>query len=1069
VLSWTGRAAQYLGGAYMLIAAFASVRESHAWRISLEAALREERDFSAAVLDTAGALVVVLDTQGRITRFNRACERLTGYPAPDVLGRVFWEFLIPPEDTAAVMEAWKAIDPIRGPIRHENHWLTREGTRRLIDWSNTALPGEAGEVRHIIAIGIDITERKQAEEALRESRAKLEAAFASMTEAIFIADAQGRLIDFNDEFVRYHRFQNRQECSTTIADCPRYLDVYFEDGTPAPPERWAMARALRGETASNIEYMLRRKDTGETWWGSYNFGPIKDNNGRIVGAIVAGREITERKRAEKALRESEEHYRLLFNSMMEMFLIVEPVYDQEGRPIDYTFLDVNPAYERFVGTPRDQLVGRSAKRVFRVVEDYWVELFARVAKTGEPAHYEDYGVEHGRTYELRAWRTGENQVAFIVDDVSERKRAEEALKKSEERFRSVFTSNVAALGIWDAQGRLLDANDRFLELIGYTRAAFEAGQVRWDEATPPEMRQRDYDAVQELQAGRKIKPYEKEFVRPDGTRVPVIIGGSILPGTPDIGVAFAVDISDRKQAEESLRRITEELQAVMEAVPTAIFISRDPECRTIIGNRAAREIVALPPNANLSKSAPEEERPTQWQEMREGVPIAPEDLPLQQAARGKEIRDYKMDLVFQDGTVKSILGQAMPLKNQEGKPQGGVAVLLDITAIKKAEETLRELNATLESKVAQRTVELQQRAKQLQKLALELSQAEERERRRIAVILHEDLQQQIAGAKFHLSLVRNRVQDDRLRTDVAQVDELLKEAIEKSRTLSRDLSPAVLHMNDLAELLQWLANQVRGQQGLNVTVEVRGDMMLQSEALATFLFRAAQEMLFNIVKHAHVRAAAIRVRRIGRYAGVSVSDRGCGFDPQELKETSGIGLFSIRERTELLGGRLKVKSAKGQGSRFSIVVPDSPKVKKGETATENVAHACAPASSPSAHGAVRVLVVDDHDIVRDGLAAMLREAPGIEVVGEAPDGREAINKALALHPDVVLMDVSMPLLSGEEATRQIKTRLPKTRVIALSMYDEAEKKEKMFEAGAEGYILKTVSAEDLIAAIRGKE
>ena len=173
VLSWTGRAAQYLGGAYMLIAAFASVRESHAWRISLEAALREERDFSAAVLDTAG-VVVVLDAQGRITRFNRACERLTGYPAAEVLGRVFWEFLIPPEGMAPVMEAWKAIDPIRVPTRHENHWLTCAGTRRLIDWSNTVLPGETGEVQHIIAIGIDITERKRAEEELKRHRQHLE-------------------------------------------------------------------------------------------------------------------------------------------------------------------------------------------------------------------------------------------------------------------------------------------------------------------------------------------------------------------------------------------------------------------------------------------------------------------------------------------------------------------------------------------------------------------------------------------------------------------------------------------------------------------------------------------------------------------------------------------------------------------------------------------------------------------------------------------------------------------------------------------------------------------------------
>jgi signal transduction histidine kinase/ActR/RegA family two-component response regulator len=153
-------------------------------------------------------------------------------------------------------------------------------------------------------------QRRQAEEALRESRAKLEAALASMTEAIFIADGEGQFTDFNDAFVRYHRFQGKEECSKAIAECPNYIDAYFEDGTSAPIDMWAMPRALRGETGSNIDYMLRRKDTGETWWGSYSFGPIKDNDNRIVGAVVCAREITARKRMEEELRRSHDQLEL---------------------------------------------------------------------------------------------------------------------------------------------------------------------------------------------------------------------------------------------------------------------------------------------------------------------------------------------------------------------------------------------------------------------------------------------------------------------------------------------------------------------------------------------------------------------------------------------------------------------------------------------------------------------------------------------------------------------------------------------------------------------------------------
>jgi CheY-like chemotaxis protein len=240
-----------------------------------------------------------------------------------------------------------------------------------------------------------------------------------------------------------------------------------------------------------------------------------------------------------------------------------------------------------------------------------------------------------------------------------------------------------------------------------------------------------------------------------------------------------------------------------------------------------------------------------------------------------------------------------------------------------------------------------------------------------------------------------------------------------------------------------------------------------------FLFRAAQEMLFNVVKHAHVREAALRVRRVGRHVCLSVSDEGRGFDPQELRETSGFGLFSLRERIELLGGRMTIKSIKDRGSRFRIVVPDARKAEDrgsqteagtGKTGKQLPSFVVRP---PSSDPILRVLLVDDHEIVREGLASLLQEAPGILVVGEAANGREAINLAGELRPDVVIMDVSMPLMSGDEATRQIKTFLPGTRVIALSMYDEADKIERMQRAGAEGYVLKTAPSEELLAAIRG--
>jgi PAS domain S-box-containing protein len=139
-----------------------------------EAALRHEHDFIEAVLEVAGALVVVLDRQGRIERFNRACERTTGYTFAEVHGRPLWDMFLLPEERQSVMSVFLQLRAGDFPLNHENYWLTKDGRRRLIAWSNNCLINEQGEVEHVIATGLDITEARLAEEALQRAHGELE-------------------------------------------------------------------------------------------------------------------------------------------------------------------------------------------------------------------------------------------------------------------------------------------------------------------------------------------------------------------------------------------------------------------------------------------------------------------------------------------------------------------------------------------------------------------------------------------------------------------------------------------------------------------------------------------------------------------------------------------------------------------------------------------------------------------------------------------------------------------------------------------------------------------------------
>jgi PAS domain S-box-containing protein len=370
----------------------------------------------------------------------------------------------------------------------------------------------------------------------------------------------------------------------------------------------------------------------------------------------------------------------------------------------------------------------------------------------------------------------------------------------------------------------------------------------------------------------------------------------------------------------------------------------------------------------------------------------------------------------------------------------------------------------LEQRVADRTALAESRARQLQSLAVELIEAEERERQRIADLLHEDLQQLLAAARFTLQSKR------RSDPDLKEVQSLLEESIGKSRRLSHELSPPVLHHSGLSASLEWLCMYMREQFGLYVHLYTETTRQVDNAPLRVFLFRAVQELLFNIVKHSGVDTAQVKVAESDDDLIITVSDFGKGFDTSILETytpNTGLGLLSLRERTSYIGGSMAIKSAPGQGSRFTLRVPA-----KMDRANQEVLPTLAekdksqaPLSTKMEAGTIRVLFADDHRVMRQGLIRLVAGKPNISVIGEAANGREALDLSRQLRPDVVVMDISMPKMDGIEATRRIKRELPDVSVIGLSMHEDEHVSMAMRGAGAEEFLNKAASSAELLNAI----
>lgn len=531
-------------------------------------------------------------------------------------------------------------------------------------------------------------------------------------------------------------------------------------------------------------------------------------------------------------------------------------------------------------------------------------------------------------------------------------------------------------------------------------------------------------------------------------------------------VGMHTDISDRKRGEAALQHSEEQFRASFElAAVGQAQVSAETGCFMRVNDRFCDltgyergELTGMTP----SELTHPDDRLT-------------DDPHIAMLLKG-ETEEYHKEkrYVTKQQAIRWVRVSARLIRDGAGCPLHTIAVVEDITDRKKAEAALRNLTVQLEQRVAERTKELSDSQQRLRDLASELNLAEQRERRRLAAELHDYLAQLLVVGRIKLSQALQRLGSNSPREQIQEADEIFDRSLTYTRSLVAQLIPPVLEQFGLCAALLWLGDEMR-RRGLTVRINVPREAPPLSIDEAALLYQSTRELLMNVLKHARITEADVSVSfGEDRPLTVTVTDHGAGFDLAAAQVARDkFGLFSIRERMQALGGSFAVDSSPGDGVSAAMILPlrAKPVDMDGRASGTDlkvpvVNHRALgdvrlSPGSRAARALIRVLLVDDHAMVRDGLKSVLSSYQDIEVTGEAGNGEEALNLAREIAPNVVVMDVNMPKLDGIEATRRMTQEHPEIIVIGLSVNASSHVAQALQDAGAVAVLTKE-SAADLL-------
>jgi PAS domain S-box-containing protein len=842
-------------------------------RKRMEEELRESEEKYRSLVESSEDSIYLVDNKCTyIFLNNRHLSRL-GVQSSQIIGKGYSAFHSPEESKDFAQRVKKVFKTGRS---QSYEYRSQRDNRYFIRTLSPVKSPDGSETTAITVISKDITERKQAEEMLREREAFNFALFQYNPVETIVVDLDGRITRYN---------QAKKNSGDRL---PAIGDLMYKDyaGKHEIDMRTELMKCIK---SGKIKAFPERQYCGK--YLSITISPFSQ------GAIIISEDITERKRAEEALRASEQFSSSLLNDAPHQILVVDS---------DTSIQYVNPAFEKLTGFSSIELIGRkvpypwwpkgTVRRTTRDLREAMRKSSRRVERKFQKKSGEQFWVE---ITSIPAMRDGE--VQYLLGnwiDITERKQSEELLQKERDTFYSILERAPYGVRVVDAAGNNSFLNPEFTSITGYTLEDIPTAQD-WLHRAYPDQHYRnmvemwEYDRAQSKDEETFRKQFGRVFSRAfnvmckDGANKEIEFRTSMLGD--EATIVMLSDVTDRKRMHDLLESAATEWRTTFDAINDAVCLL-DPHGKIIRCNNAMLQVMGKPFSQITNHHC--------W-EVIHGVSEAPHNCPI--ALAGKT-NHRETEVMFKDARWFNI--SVDPLLDDNGNFIGGVHIMSDIT------DRMRIQN------------ELQDSREQLRNLTVHLESVREQERTNIAREIHDELAQALTALRMDVSWLDRRLPADAqsLSDKTESMGNLIDSTIQTVKRISAELRPGVLDDLGLVAAIEWQTEEFQNRTGIRCRVTVDPDDIAVDQDLATAIFRIFQETLTNVARHARATRVTVNLKRRAGKLTLRVKDNGIGITEEQISGSQSFGLIGMQERVVLWDGKISFKGIPDKGTTVTVSV-----------------------------------------------------------------------------------------------------------------------------------------------------